>query len=101
MYTYTDEQLKEWKEKYGENNVFEVAVDDKRCVLHKPTRQNISYALAASSGSKDAVKMQEALLGGCWIDGDAEIKTDDACFFAVSAQIEGMMEVKQAELKKL
>lgn len=101
MFEYSAEQLKQWKEKHGENNVFEVTLDDKRCVLHKPTRQNISYAMAASSGGKDGVKMQEALLNGCWIDGDPEFKTDDAFFFAVSVQIEGMMEIKQAELKKL
>lgn len=101
MFEYTAERLAKWKEKHGENNVFEVTLEDKKCVLHKPTRQNISYALAASSGGKDGVKMQEALLNGCWIDGDTEFKTDDSYFFAVAAQIEGMMEVKQAELKKL
>lgn len=56
MFQYTEEQLKEWKEKHGENNVFEITVEDKKCVLRKPNRKDLSYALAASSGGKDAVK---------------------------------------------
>lgn len=101
MFKYTEEQIKAWKEKWGENNVFVATVDDKCCVLHKPRRQDYSYAMVASNGGKDPVKLQEALLNGCWIDGDNEIKTEDSYFFSVSAQIEGMSEVKQAELKKL
>lgn len=101
MFQYTEEQLKEWKEKHGENNVFEITVEDKKCVLRKPNRKDLSYALAASSGGKDAVKMNEALLNNCWIDGDKEMRDDDTYFFAVAEKIQGMMEAKEAELKKL
>lgn len=45
--------------------------------------------------------MNEALLNNCWIDGDKEMRDDDAYFFAVAEKIQGMMEAKEAELKKL
>lgn len=101
MFKFTKEQLVEWKKKHGEDNVFTCSVGDKSCVLHKPTRKDLSFAMVGSNGGKDPVKMQEILLNQCWIDGDEEIKIDDTCFFAVSAQISELMEAKQAELKKL
>ena len=42
MFKYTEEQIKAWKEKWGENNVFVATVDDKCCVLQKPRRQDYS-----------------------------------------------------------
>ena len=101
MFEYTKEKLEEWKKKHGEDNVFTCSIDDKRCVIHKPTRKDLSFAIVGSNGGKDAVKMQEILLNQCWIAGDEEIKTNDTYFFAVSAQISELLEAKQAELKKL
>ena len=48
MFEYTKEQIRKWKEKYGEDGVFEVTVGDKRAVLHKPSRKDLSYATAGS-----------------------------------------------------
>lgn len=92
-------KLQEWKAKHGE--VFLITVDDKACAVRKPNRRDLSFAMAASNGGRDAVKMQESLLNNCWLDGDEEIRTDDALFFGASAKIAGMMEAKEAELKKL
>ena len=64
------------------------------------TERVISEFLKLICG-KDAVKMNEALLNNCWIDGDKEMRDDDAYFFAVAEKIQGMMEAKEAELKKL
>ena len=35
---FTKEQIKEWKAKHGE--LFEITVEDKSCVLHRPTRKD-------------------------------------------------------------
>lgn len=101
MYSYTEEQLKEWKAKYGEKNVFEVKVEDKRAVLHKPDRKALSYAAAGSSSGKDPLKFNEIILNQCWIDGDEEIRKDDDYFLAVIPTLEALTETKQAEIKKL
>lgn len=99
MFTYTEEQLKSWKEKYGD--VFEITCDDKKAVLHKPTRKNLSFAMAGSNQAKDSVKFTEILLKQLWIDGDMEFQTDDNYFLAAVPLLGAVAEVKEAELKKL
>jgi hypothetical protein len=99
MFTYTAEQLESWKKKHGD--VFEVVSGDKKCILHKPTRQDLSYAMAGSSQAKDSVKFSEILLKQCWIDGDKEIQTVDDYFFSVVPVLSALSEVKEAEIKKL
>ena len=50
---------------------------------------------------KDTIKMQENLLKQLWLDGDEEILTDDDLFFAACSQLEEVLKVKEAEIKKL
>lgn len=99
MFTYTDEQLKGWKEKYGD--VFEITCEDKKAVLHKPTRKDLSFAMAGSSQAKDSIKYTEILLKQCWIDGDKEFMEDDNYFLSAVPVLGALAEVKEAEIKKL
>ena len=99
MFTYTEDQLKSWKEKYGE--VYEISCDDKKAVLHKPTRKDLSFASAGSNQAKDSVKFSEILLKQCWVDGDMEFQTDDTYFFAAVPTLNALSEIKEAEIKKL
>ena len=99
MFSYTQDQLKGWKEKYGE--VFEITCDDKKAILHKPTRQALSFAMAGSNQAKDTVKFSEILLKQCWVDGDMEFQEDDAYFFSAVPVLEALAETKEAEIKKL
>ena len=52
-------------------------------------------------GKTDPMKYNEILLNNCWLAGDEEIKTDDALFLGVSTKLGELVEVKEAELKKL
>ncbi len=92
---YTEEQLKEWKAQHGD--LFEISVDGKSCILHKPTRKDLSYA----SVVKDPIKLTETLLNQLWVAGDEEIKTDDELFMAVSNRMDEVLKVKEAEIKKM
>ena len=92
---YSKEQVQEWKKKHGE--LFEITVDGKSCILHRPTRRDLSNA----SVEKDPIKMSETMLNQLWVDGDEEIKTDDALFFAAIQKMQDVLEVKEAEIKKL
>ena len=47
------------------------------------------------------MKFNEIVLNQCWIAGDEEIREDDDYFLAACPVLEGLMESKQAELKKL
>lgn len=92
---YTKQQIEEWKAKHGE--LFEITVDGKSCILHRPTRQNLSYV----SVVKDPIKMSEAMLNQLWVAGDEDIKTDDSLFLAAIQKMQDVLEVKEAEIKKL
>lgn len=92
---YTEEQVAEWKKKHG--TVYEISVDGKSCIIRKPNRKDLSYV----SVVKDPIKMQETLLKQLWVDGDEEIKTDDELFFAACNQLEEVLQLKQADIKKL
>lgn len=97
MYKANQQQITEWKNKYGE--VFKITVDDKCCFLKKPDRKTLSAA--SSIAAKDPVAYNETILNNCWIAGDEEIKKEDAYFFGASSQLAELVEVKHASLEKL
>ena len=101
MFEYTKEQIRKWKEKYGEDGVFEVTVGDKRAVLHKPSRKDLSYATAGSGQGTDAMKFSEILMRQCWVDGDSEILYNDDYFLGAVPVLQAVTEVRKAEIKKL
>lgn len=100
MFKFTDEQLKEWKEKHGDR-LFKIKVEDKLAVVRKPGRKDLSFATAGSSQGRDALKFAEILLKQCWIDGDKEIMEDDDYFLGAVPTLEALAENKKAEIKKL
>ena len=93
----TKEQIQAWKAKHKE--VFQITVGDSVCYLHKPDR--VTMKAIASVGNSDPIRANEVLLANCWLGGDESIKTDDAKFFGVSSQLAKIVEIKEAELKKL
>ena len=79
--------------------VHELTVEDKIAYLRSPNRMVMSLAMAEQSKG-DIVGMAEVLLENCWISGDDEIKTDDAYFLGAMSEIEDIIEIKSASLKK-
>ncbi len=92
---YTKEQVAEWKRKHGD--IFELSVEDKNCILRRPNRKDLSYV----SVVKDPIKMSETLLKQLWVAGDTEIQKEDDLFLAVIPQMEEVIKVKEAQIKKL
>lgn len=91
------EQIAEWKRKYGD--VFEIEVEGYRAYVHSPSRKTLSYA--ASISKSDPMQFNEAILRGCWLEGDLEIQTEDSLFMGVSAQLDQIIKVAEATIKKL
>lgn len=91
------EQIEAWKKKHGD--VFRVTVGGKVAYLKRPDRKTLGAA--AVVGKNDPMKYNEILLKNCWLDGDEEIKTDDSLFLGVSSKLAELVEIKEAELKKL
>lgn len=91
----TDEQIKAHKDRWGD--LYEISVEGKSCILHKPSRKDLSYV----SSIKDPIRMSEVMLYQLWVEGDEEIKTDDELFMAVVAKMDEVIKIKEAEVKKL
>lgn len=94
--TATPEQISGWKQKYGD--IFKAVVGESVCYLKKPDRKTMSYV--ATLGS-NPIRANEALLENCWLGGDETIKTEDDKFFGVSAKLNEIVEIKNAEISKL
>ncbi len=97
MATVTKEQIKEWKDKHGE--IWELAVADKVAYVRTPTRKEVSAS--STMALTDPIKSNEFLLKTCWLGGDNEIKEVDSYFFGAVSQLEQIVEIKEATIKKL
>ena len=93
----TPEQIEEWKKKHGA--VFELTIEDKSCILRKPTIKEISAATAV--GQKDPLAFNGVILTNCWLAGDEEIKTNSDYFLAAGGKLGKIIEIKESEIKKL
>lgn len=80
-------------------DIFQVTCDGKVCYLRKPDRKTLSAASAL--GKNDPMKFNEVILENCFIGGCEDFKTDDGLFLAVSGVLDQVIEIKEAELKKL
>jgi len=93
----TAEQIQEWKDKHGD--IFKIQVENSVCYLKAPNRKVLGYASVA--GKDNPLKFNEVILESCWLGGDEMIKTDDSLFLSAGAKINGIVEVKEANLEKL
>lgn len=87
--------INELKKKHGA--IYEITVDDKRCIVRKPNRKDLSYVSAVSN----PVQMTETLLNQLWVEGDEEIRQDDELFLAAASKLGEVVKIKEAEIKKL
>ena len=92
-----EQKISVWKAKHGD--VFQVEVDGRVAYLKRPDRKVLGAA--AVTGKSDPMKYNEVILNNCWLEGDEEIRTNDAMFLGVSAQLAEIIEIKEATLKKL
>lgn len=92
------EQIQKLKEKYGD--VFAYECDNKVCYLRRPDRKILGLSMSIDTGN-DPFKKNAILIDNCWLGGDEALKDVDAYFYGLSNYVEGLIEVKMGELKKL
>lgn len=97
MKNLTKEEIVDLKKRYGD--IYQLEIDGKKCILHKPTRKVLSAATVTAG--KDPIKFNEIILKNCWIQGDEEIQSDDNLFLGICPKLAEIIEVKEAEIKKL
>ncbi|WP_286803349.1 MULTISPECIES: hypothetical protein [Sphingobacterium] len=73
----TDKQIQEWKSKHG--GVYMIPVDDKVIYLREPNITDWKRAFTAMQKNGE-IGFTEEMVSALWLDGDAEVKTDDRYF---------------------
>ena len=66
--------------------------------LRKPTDKELGFAMSKLPSILDAGKV---IVKNCWVGGDERIKTETALLGAAAMQVIELLEVRQAQLKKL
>nr|DAM44039.1 MAG TPA: hypothetical protein [Caudoviricetes sp.] len=92
---FKKEQIDAWKKEHGD--IYLITVEDKSCVLRKPTRQELSFV----SGITDPMQFTETLLKQLWLGGDEDMQERDEYFLAISSKLDTVLKLKEAEVKKL
>lgn len=90
----TQEQIAEWKEKYGK--VYNYEVDGKVCYLRSVDRN--TYSLAASKVSTSPAKFNEVIVEKIWLAGAEEIRKEDQYYFGLIDFVEELMNKKKGSL---
>ena len=93
----TEEQIEGFKKEYGD--IYRIDVEDKKCFIHKPTRQILD--LAMTSSTKKSSLFNETILKNCWLAGDKDLVMVDEYFMGAGAVLDEVITFKTAELKKL
>ncbi|WP_345206091.1 hypothetical protein [Chryseobacterium ginsengisoli] len=75
--TVTQDQINEWKEKFG--GVWELPIEDKTGYLKDPNMNDFKRAVTAMQKETE-IAFGEEMLSALWIGGDTEIKTNDDYF---------------------
>lgn len=96
MFTATEEQIAQWKEKHG--TVHEITVGDKKAYLKKLDRKSVSLALTFLG--KDFLKFGETIATNNWLDGDKEIYEDGETAASFSEAVSDIVNGQKAEYVK-
>lgn len=90
--------LEELKKKHGEGNILVMEfADGKKCAFKKPSRQVV--ALAMTRSQTNGLAPADVLIENCWLDGDAEIKTEPGYLVAIAAKFDQIIGLKELDIK--
>lgn len=92
--------------KTKKQELFQITLEGgEKCILRKPNRKVLGEVLSLLSpigGQRpDILSAGEWILKTCWEDGDERIKSEDDLLIAASLKAVELVEIKEAELKKL
>ena len=99
----TAEQIAKWKQEH--TDVFELTAahpgteEEHKGYVRRPKRAELSYATKV--GQSNPLGFNDAILNACWLGGSEEIRKNDAMFMGVSGQLDEIVQIAQASIKKL
>lgn len=103
----TEEQKLQWKQQYGEHNVFEVEVEEDgerpaaRFVIRRPGRLVVD-SVANHGVKKDIVNANKVLTKNCVLGGDMDIMENEGDVYEeVLKQLSELTQKRKSSIKKL
>lgn len=66
--------------------------------IRKPTRNEMREFMSVQT---DPVTYTERILETLWLGGDEELQTNDEAFYAIMPEVQKVIDIKHAEIKKL
>lgn len=94
----TQEQIQEWKEKFG--GVYELPKGDKSCYLKEPGMQDFKRAFTAMQKGGD-IAFGEEMQNSLWIDGDEEMRKVDKYFLPARKELVDFFNYDDAVVTKV
>lgn len=95
----TKTDIAAWKKEHGE--VYQIEVDDKILILRRPGIQDLERAMAADPKRKKPFNFNRSIHNNCKLYEDPGFSSDDQVLLAAYAQFDEIIEMREAQLKKL
>lgn len=99
MAKVTKDQIAQWKQEHPEGVFLIESKDGKKGYIKAPNRTTLSRA--SSFLPNDQLSYVETILENCWLGGDEALKTNNKYFLGIMPVIDNVVEVVEAEIKKL
>ncbi len=87
------EQIEQWKKQHG--RVFTTAADGMKAYFRKPTRKELSYAMAMQN---KPLEMTEHIVKSCFLGGDRRLVDEVEYLLGSDKLVEKLLEFKTVEL---
>lgn len=103
---YTEADVKEWKQKYGDVHLIEVP-DEKEpekihtAIVRKPRMKDLQHAMAVAKKAGEDISMLITLFRDCVVYQDDAIAKDEGLFLSVATKMGDIVHIAEASIKKL
>lgn len=95
----TPAKIEEWKKEHG--NVFQFTVEGKIVIMREPKMVDLERASASDPKKKKPFNFFRSITANCKLYEDEGFFDDDKREMALHAQMDEIIEIKEAEVKKL
>lgn len=97
----TEEQIQQWRLKYGTGNIIELRSGEKYCYIYNPIISLEKWKLALSARRKSTSAFVDCVLNNCWISGDESFKSNDALKLDIEDQVDDLVDIPESETEDL
>lgn len=96
-----DALLVEYKRKFGEVYLLEIPTDEKVLTAYLKTPSRKAIEASMSFANSQPLTANEIILNDAWISGDEEIRKVEKNLLSALMSLDGLIELKKGNLKKL